>query len=102
MNRTEIHTESESPAVRRLDDVRLSEAKRSQAKQSMRQAEAAVDLIVALVRSMQSTLGRWRERLIPSERGERDAYLSRAVDRVDLEHRLRALERRRTAFLDGI
>ena len=102
MKRDEFNAESESPAVRSLDGVRLSAAKRSQAKASMRQAEAAVDLIVAMVRATLAALDKWKNHLMPTAARERDAYLSRAVDRVDLEHRIRALERRPTAFLDGI
>jgi hypothetical protein len=54
----------DSPAVRRLDGVRMSEADRAVAKRQMRQAERAVDLIVALVRFVQSTAGRLKGRLL--------------------------------------
>ena len=71
--------------MQRLDDVRMSAAKRARAKEQMRQAEFAVDLIVAMFRSARAAASRWKERLLPSADREREAYLSAAVDRVDLE-----------------
>ena len=102
MNANGKIAEMDSPAVRRLDDVRLSEAARAQAKAQMRQSEAVVDLIAAVLQAVRSALIVWKQRFFPSADREREAYLSAAVDRVDLEHRIRALERRPTAFLDGI
>jgi hypothetical protein len=54
----------DSPAVRRLDGVRMSETDRAVAKRQMRQAERAIDLIVALARFVQSTAGRLKGRLL--------------------------------------
>ena len=53
----------DSPAVQRLDDVRMSESNRATAKQQMRRAEYAADLLVALVRFFQSTAAQWNGRL---------------------------------------
>ena len=48
------------------------------------------------------TLADWRDRLFPAADRLRERYLSAAVDRVDLEQRLRALERRPAPFGDCV
>lgn len=55
-----------------------------------------------LLGSALNTLAAWRDRLFPSADRLRDEYLSGAVDRVDLEQRLRAIERRPMSFWDGV
>lgn len=91
----------ESPAVRRLDDVFMTESDRAVAKDLMRRTEAAVDLMAAAFESARKTTRFWKSRMFPSAHRRIEAHLAKAVDRVDLEHRMRALERRPTAFLDG-
>jgi hypothetical protein len=54
-----------------------------------------------LLGNARKTLAAWRDRLFPDADRLRDEYLSGAVDRVDLEQRLRALERRPMSFWDG-
>lgn len=48
------------------------------------------------------TVAAWRDRVFPASDRLNERYLSAAVDRVDLEQRLRTLERRPTPFWDGI
>jgi hypothetical protein len=48
------------------------------------------------------TLAEWRDRVFPAADRLRERYLSAAVDRVDLEQRLRALERRPVPFGDCV
>ncbi|MBS0336529.1 MAG: hypothetical protein JSS40_06905 [Proteobacteria bacterium] len=56
----------------------------------------------SLLGSALNTLAAWRDRLFPSADQLRDEYLSGAVDRVDLEQRLRAIERRPMSFWDAV
>jgi hypothetical protein len=48
------------------------------------------------------TLAEWRDRVFPAADRLRERYLSAAVDRVDLEQRLRTLERRPAPFGDCV
>jgi len=68
MNPISKTRQADSPAVGRLDSVCMSDAKRALAKQQMRQAERVADLIVAVVRFLGSTAGRWKGRPSPSQR----------------------------------
>lgn len=92
----------ESALVSRLDSVRLGSADRALAKRHMRQAEVSVDRVFALAHWIRAVAARFYDRLFPSAGRQLEDYLSGAVDRVDLEQRIRALERRRTPFWDGV
>ena len=71
------------------------------AKAHLLRAERTVDLLVDAMRVLRTTAAAWKRRLFPTIDRERDAYLSGAVDRIDLERRIRTWERRSTPFWDG-
>ena len=94
-------TRHPSVLMRRLDQIRMPESDRTIAKSHLHQAEQAVDILFEAMRVLRTTAAAWRTRLFPGVDRERDAYLSGAVDRIDLERRIRTWERRPSAFRDG-
>ena len=53
------------------------------------------------LRALRETVLAWKTHIFPPAELQRDAYLSAAVDRADLEQRIRNWERRPTPFWDG-
>ena len=87
--------------MQRLEQSRMHKADRAMAKSHLRQAEKAVDILVEAMRVLRITAAAWKVRIFSGADRERDAYLSAAVDRHDLERRIRTWERRPTPFQDG-
>lgn len=86
----------------RLDSVRMHSFDRALAKKHLIRAERTVDLAFAAARAIRKAVNGWKELFFPPADQQRDAYLSGAVDRVDLEQRIRNWERRPTPFWDGV
>ena len=62
---------------------------------------AKIPAVPASLLGLLRTFKHWADRLFPSADRLRHDYLAGAVDRVDLEHRIRSLERQPTSFGDN-
>jgi hypothetical protein len=91
-----------SAVLDRLDSVRMHSFDRKFAKEHLAHAERTLDAIFDLAHAVRATAGAWKDRIFPPADQQRDAYLAGAVDRSDLEQRIRNWERRPTPFQDGI
>jgi len=88
-------------ALQRLDTIRMHSSDRAVARKQLIQSEKAVDFAFHVFRVLRTTAAAWKERLFAPADRQRDAYLSRAVDRIDLERRIRRLERHPAPFREG-
>lgn len=86
----------------RLDCVRMHSFDRAIAKKHLIHAEQTIDLVWQAANLIRTTAAAWKDRIFPPAERQRDAYLSGAVDRIDLEQRIRKWERRPTPFRDGV
>lgn len=87
--------------VRRLDSVRMHSCDRTIAKKHAAHAERAAERAFRAMRLLHQAASGLLNRIFPRADRQRDAYLSAAVDRIDLEQRIRNWERRPTPFWDG-
>jgi len=99
---TDSCTPPSSALLDRLDSVRMHSFDRKLAKRHLAHTELILDALFDLVRAGRATALAWRHHIFPPANQQRDAYFASAVDRSDLEQRIRNWERRPTPFQDGI
>lgn len=87
--------------LQRLDSVRMHSCDRTIATKHVAASERAVDRAFRAMRLLHRAASGVLNRIFPRADRQRDAYLSAAVDRIDLEQRIRNWERRPTPFWDG-
>jgi Protein of unknown function (DUF3563) len=85
----------------RLQQSRLHRHDRTLAGKHLHASEHTLDSVFSAWSALRATLGALKDRVFPPTERQRDAYLAEAVDRIDLEQRIRNWERRPTAFRDG-
>jgi hypothetical protein len=88
--------------LQRLDSVRMHSCDRTIAKKHVAQAERTVNGAFQAMRVFHRAASELVDRIFPRTERQRDAYLSAAVDRTDLEQRIRNWERRPTPFWDRV